>query len=211
MTIAYMFLTGSHNEIPVRTSANLPQDTLLINKGTVIESHDMPLPTRHVTSDQGKRETGKISEINPDKMLAGEAALPDLHSETDRIERLDSPSPLEVKIPDGAIIAYIPGSTELVGRRAQALPSFFDDGRSNVDRFIARFFHEKIMNEKNPGDRPVESIEIAEAGITGINKLFGWDMELQKETDENGIITSYYFNSRLLKFNTPVKKQGKEL
>jgi hypothetical protein len=211
LTIAYMFLTGSHNENPFRTSVNLPPDTLLINKGTVIESHDRTASTKHVVSDQGMLRTGRISEINPDNLLADEADLPDLPLKTDKIERLDSPSPLEVKIPDGAIIAYIPNSTELVGRRVQALPSFFYDRRSNVDRFLAKFFHERIMNEKNLGDKPVGSIEIAEAGITGINKLLGWDMELQKKTDENGIITSYYFSSRLLKFNTPVKKQVKEL
>jgi hypothetical protein len=90
------------------------------------------------------------------------------------------------------------------------IPPLIDD-RSNVQRFLARFFHEKIMKDKNSGNRPVESFEIAVAGITGLNKLFGWDMALHKNTDDNGEIRSYNFTSKLLKFNAPVKKTINQL
>jgi len=85
------------------------------------------------------------------------------------------------------------------------------DNRSNVELFLARLFHERIMKDKNAGTRPVESFEIAQAGITGLNKLFGWEIALQKNTDENGDTRSYNFSSRLLKFNAPVKKPVKPL
>ncbi len=78
--------------------------------------------------------------------------------------------------------------------------------RSNVDRFIARLFHGVIMNDTLSGDRPVKSFDLAIAGITGINKLLGWDMTLDKITDEKGELRSYYFASGLLKFNAPAKK-----
>ena len=83
--------------------------------------------------------------------------------------------------------------------------------RSNVQLFLARLFHEKIMKDTNSGTRPVESYEIAQAGIKGLNKLFGWEIALQKNTDENGDIRSYNFSSRLLKFNAPVKKSVQAL
>jgi len=83
--------------------------------------------------------------------------------------------------------------------------------RSNVQLFLARLFHEKIMKDKNAGTRPVESFEIAQAGIKGLNKLFGWEIALHKNTDENGDIRSYNFSSGLLKFNAPVKKSVKPL
>ncbi len=84
------------------------------------------------------------------------------------------------------------------------IPDF--DDRSNVNRFLSKFFHEKILKDESAGDKPVRGYEIAEAGITGLNKLFGTELALYRNTDENGEVTSVYFSSRLLKFNAPVKK-----
>ncbi|HSL86673.1 MAG TPA: hypothetical protein VK861_07035, partial [Bacteroidales bacterium] len=83
---------------------------------------------------------------------------------------------------------------------------FADDGRSNVNRFFARVFHEKIMRDTTAGEKPVRAYDIAEAGIAGLNKLFGTEMALQRNTGKNGEVTSVYFSSRLLKFNAPVRK-----
>jgi len=85
------------------------------------------------------------------------------------------------------------------------------DERSKAGQFIAKFFHEKIMKDTTAVNRPVESYEIAVAGITGLNKLLGWEMSLQKNADENGDVKSYYFSSRLLKFKSPVKKSTNNL
>lgn len=82
----------------------------------------------------------------------------------------------------------------------------FEDGRSNVSRFLARFFREKILNEDASADSPLKAYEIASAGVTGLNKLLGWDMTLDKNNDENGEVKSIYFSSKILKFNAPVKK-----
>jgi hypothetical protein len=81
-----------------------------------------------------------------------------------------------------------------------------DDGRSNVGRFISKTFREKILRDKTSPDSPLKGYEIAEAGVTGLNKLLGWEMALDKNSDENGELSSVYFSSKLLKFNTPVKK-----
>jgi hypothetical protein len=81
-----------------------------------------------------------------------------------------------------------------------------DDGRSNIARFISKTFREKILKEKASSDSPIKGYEIAEAGVSGLNKLLGWEMELDKNNDENGELSSVYFSSKLLKFNTPIKK-----
>jgi hypothetical protein len=81
-----------------------------------------------------------------------------------------------------------------------------DDGRSNVSRFISKTFREKILREKTAPDSPLKGYEIAEAGVTGLNKLLGWEMALDKNNDGNGELSSVYFSSKLLKFNSPVKK-----
>jgi hypothetical protein len=82
----------------------------------------------------------------------------------------------------------------------------FEDDRSNVSRFFSRFFREKILNDGTSGDNPLKAYEIAEAGVTGLNKLLGWEMTLDKNNDKNGEVKSIYFSSKILKFNTPVKK-----
>jgi hypothetical protein len=82
----------------------------------------------------------------------------------------------------------------------------YDDGRSKLGRFISKTFREKILKEKSAKDTPLKGYEIAEAGVTGLNKLLGWEMALDKKTGENGELKSVYFSSKLLKFNAPVKK-----
>lgn len=85
------------------------------------------------------------------------------------------------------------------------LPSEIDD-RSKIGKFIAKTFREKILKETVTQDTPLKAYEIAEAGITGLNNLFGWEMALDEKNDENGQLKSVYFSSRVLKFNAPVKK-----
>ena len=82
-----------------------------------------------------------------------------------------------------------------------------EDERSNVGKFISKTFREKLLKEKKPNSTPINGFEIAEAGITGLNKLFGWQMALGKKEDENGQPKSVYFSSDILKFNAPVKKR----
>jgi hypothetical protein len=85
-------------------------------------------------------------------------------------------------------------------------PPPFNDGRSKISRFIAKTFREKILKEKIAKDSPLKGYEIAEAGVSGLNKILGWEMALDERKDENGELQSVYFSSRILKFNAPVKK-----
>ncbi len=97
---------------------------------------------------------------------------------------------------------------KLVAYRAPALTAVDDDyeDRSRLGKFIAKTFREKILREKASSDAPLKAYEIAEAGITGLNKLLGWEMALNEKKDANGEISSVYFSSKVLKFNAPVKK-----
>jgi hypothetical protein len=80
------------------------------------------------------------------------------------------------------------------------------DDRSNVNRFLSKAFREKILKEEISPDNPLKGYEIAEAGVSGLNKLFGWEMALEENNNENGELQSVYFSSRILKFNAPVNK-----
>ena len=80
------------------------------------------------------------------------------------------------------------------------------DERSGFSRFIARILRDKILKTIDQEKGRLKAYEIADAGILGLNKLFGWKMSLQKNKNEKGEIKSFYFSSKLLKFNVPVKK-----
>jgi hypothetical protein len=75
-----------------------------------------------------------------------------------------------------------------------------------VGNFLKRLIREKILKSGAYEKGNLKAYEVADAGITGINKLFGSNMTLQKTIDEKGEVSSVYFNSKLLKFNAPVKK-----
>jgi hypothetical protein len=81
-----------------------------------------------------------------------------------------------------------------------------EDDRSAIGKFIARTLRSRILKEKQVTDKPIQTYELAEAGIDGLNKLLGWQMALEKTSDSTGNVKSLYFSSRMLKFNAPVKK-----
>jgi hypothetical protein len=96
-------------------------------------------------------------------------------------------------------------STLMVLNSTVAVPDE-DDGRPKLSKIIAKAFREKILKEKKAKDSPLKIYEIAEAGVSGLNKLLGWQMALDKKNDEYGELKSVYFSSKILKFNAPVKK-----
>jgi len=84
--------------------------------------------------------------------------------------------------------------------------SVSDDGRSRIRKFIAKTFREKILKENTNQDSPLKAFEFAEAGVSGLNKLLGWEMVLDEKKNSNGEPESVYFSSKILKFKAPVKK-----
>jgi hypothetical protein len=102
--------------------------------------------------------------------------------------------------------AEIPGKSLVEVSSVSLLPSE-EDERSRAGKFISRTFREKLLKEKKPDEGPVKGYEVAEAGVNGLNKLFGWQMKFDRKTDKTGQATSIYFRSKLLTVNAPVKKR----
>jgi len=86
-----------------------------------------------------------------------------------------------------------------------SLPEESED-RWAVGKFLAKSFREKILKQEIPDESPIKGYEIAEAGVTGINKLLGWQMALEKNSDSNGEVKSVYFSSKILKIQAPVNR-----
>jgi hypothetical protein len=74
--------------------------------------------------------------------------------------------------------------------------------------FIAKSFRQIILNDKNATTERVKPIELADATVTGINKLLGWEMKLEKKSDDSGTLNSISFASQLIKFEHNIKNSG---
>jgi hypothetical protein len=104
------------------------------------------------------------------------------------------------------LVKRIIRDTLIASRQTFIIPDV-EDERSRAGKFISKTFREKFLKEKTPPDTPLKGYEIAEAGVTGLNKLFGWQMVLDMNNDANGRPSSVNFSSKILKFNAPVKKK----
>lgn len=192
-------LTANSATIPEENGTPAESGITAVNGN---ENESAALQERVKKDPASNRETTRplIAELTEDvpSLTATDQEVP---AEISRFSLEPVPLALHMAIrgidnPSGTLIAFTP----------EIRVPLFDDGRSNVNRFLARVFHEKIMRDTIAGDRPVKVYDIAGAGIAGINKLFGTALALEKNTDDTGEVTSVYFSSRLVKFNAPVRK-----
>jgi len=112
------------------------------------------------------------------------------------------------KIPLHSVIK-ITGSNQgmtLVSSDIIMLSPDVEDERSRINKFMAKTFRTRVLGENTSADSPIKGYELAEAGVTGLNKLLGWDMALEKTNNVKGELQSVQFSSKLLTFNAPVKK-----
>jgi hypothetical protein len=205
LVIAFLSLPANIKKETQQLAQNSAPDTILMElRPAILIKEPLTYPDQNTFSSKIRKsitETG-ISEV---PVFIAEQADQEMAYSTPVIHRSEPLSMLKIEIPENTIMNYRAYDNVLKAYKHGYIPPLIDE-RSNVERFLARFFHEKIMRDPISGNRPVESYEIAVAGITGLNKLFGWEMALQKNTDANGEVRSYYFTSKLLKFNAPVKK-----
>jgi hypothetical protein len=72
----------------------------------------------------------------------------------------------------------------------------------SLSEYARKQLSEKVLGTIIPADSHISAWQLADAGITGLNKLTGGQMKLEKTTGHDGHVTSYSFNSRLLSFST---------
>ncbi len=211
LIVAYLFLPVDLKKEPSQTTQNITADTLLLK---------IPPAIINKKSEAARRERTLLPELKniiPDPGVSGlnitqaEKAGEENPDPITGFHREAYLSSLAIPVADNILNISRPSENVLLPFTTVVITPLTGDDRSNVDRFVARLFHELIMRDTISGDRPVESYELASAGITGLNKLLGWEMALSRNTGESGEIKSYYFSSKLVKFNAPVKKTGNEM
>lgn len=200
--VAIIIMTGVFNRT-VRVEENT---TIALEKTTPLPPSDL----RTIVENRNQALNEKPSPAQrKNTQLVGENRQSSPAEPENKIEKASAPEkvnrivPLSIteNVPENSLIA--------VNIALKPVPENDpDDGRSNIGRFIAQRFRSKVLDEPAASDKPLKGYEIAEAGIDGLNKLLGWQMALTTKNDENGDVKSVNFNSRMLKFNTPVKNNG---
>jgi len=204
--IVYSVIPGTTSLKLRNTTHNMVSDSTLRSPSTVIadrkisDSIQVPLQKNSKNKSAGIQKGNAVS-ANPDlKIKIAEDSL---------ATKID---PREIRISKVAALRQIDLGKEVVSNTLVASNQIINipepgDERSKAGKFISKTFREKILKEKAPHDAPLKGFEIAEAGVAGLNKLFGWQMALDMKNDDNGQPKSVYFSSKILKVNAPVKKR----
>ncbi len=203
LIIGTFMFTGEkeEKEIFAAENTNQKQTEPVLNTTTSAIPVINPVKPAEPKSPEKKRMT----DINADALPSpAEPVTEILTAEPTRI-LADIPSKVTVSLP--SVTGPVGMNNLMLASNRLKYPEYVDDGRSNVEKFIARNFREVLLREEIPADTKLKSYEIAEAGIDGLNKLLGWEMTLVKNNDEEGDVKSVSFNSKLLKFNSPVKNE----
>jgi len=141
-----------------------------------------------------KKGVSPVKKSNENKNTSQPQRLnPSFHIKLASITDGEIPAPT---IERGKIIYSTPTS-----KNQQNTPEYL-----SLSEYASKQFTEKILGAKDINTTHLSGWQIADAGISGINKLTGGKMKLDKKTDEEGNVTSYSFNSKLLSFSTTNSK-----
>ena len=200
----------------------LKPESLPVNPGktaqTIIPVNQIQEPPLTMVPEKKQRKEKKqqSGKTNKDLMaMSDRHSIPGNKSDSDtaiptdtRIRDTDAQYPIinKVRVNFNSELSGKSLPNDLIVLNHTPIVPLFDDGGSRLSHFIAKTVREKILKEKTVKEGPLKGFEIAEAGVTGLNKLLGWDMTLDEKKDVNGELKSVYFSSRILKFNAPVKK-----
>jgi len=84
-----------------------------------------------------------------------------------------------------------------------AVPEF-KNRHLSVKSIIAGVINKEVFNRDRKAK--IEMFDVAQASLNGINRITGSNMSLTRIYDENGAPDKTEFNSRLIAFSTPAKK-----
>ena len=189
-----------------RSAQNLVSDSTLQRQSSVNKTDKIStdIPIESVTQ---KRDI-RIAKIQNKSHINTNSDLTIAISDDSSVKKTDNQQVTVNKIPVSPHVFLDKGiisSNTLITSNSIVINPEVEEERSKIGRLISKTFREKLLKEKTPTDKPLKGYEIAAVGVTGINKLFGWEMALNEKNDENGQIKSVYFSSKILKFSAPVK------
>lgn len=170
-------------------------------KNTKIEKQIQNASILAISTTKQKKQTGNfkkgeapVKKSNENKNTSQPQRLnPSFHIKLASLTETEIQSPT---IERGKITYSNPSSAN-----KQSTPEYL-----TLSEYASRQFNEKVLGSRELTNTRISGWQIADAGISGINKLTGGKMKLDKKTDEEGNITAYSFNSKLLSFSTTNSK-----
>ncbi|MBE0676016.1 MAG: hypothetical protein IH591_15270 [Bacteroidales bacterium] len=203
--LAAITLTAAASVAVVMLAVRQPAvNTLpLTAQGTIIKP-ETTTPAVSTTVQQTEQNIAPISSaptLPAVKVAETKTTLPEaeLHLMAERIEFAPvSGTPVAVNLAPGI-------DNPILAEIYYKEPVAFREQLSLKDH-LAIAFRERLMGEDIPDASPLKAYEIAGVSITGINRLLGWEMNLDVSSKEKGEVNALAFSSRLIKFQTPVKK-----
>jgi len=198
------YITGINDN----TASNIRIDSALRQPVEIVINKSVPLYERPLTADVRQEIPVKsVTEPSSGEITAENIASTAGDSQALTRKTNDIPILMVNLSPKIDLNLQKPEYILIASNNSYIKPEFTsDDGRSRLSKFIARTFREKILKTEPYNESRLKSYEIAEAGIKGLNKLFGFEMALQKTYDDAVELKSIYFSSKILKFNAPVRK-----
>jgi hypothetical protein len=206
LIVSYLFIPGN------RLYRERDFSKLIVNEGRVINS-----PFVQQIKSEYPKEQKQLVKINNDIAPASVNKLTALFSYSDSAEKNIIETTRQIVYEETIHSAEILRYSDILPLYHTGIQNsglihlslnneIIDEQRWAVGRFFAKIFREKILKENTIDDSPIKGYEIAEAGVTGLNKLLGWEMAFEKNNDENGELKSIYFSSKILKVQAPVNK-----
>jgi hypothetical protein len=204
--ITYSVLPGNTSLKNNSSAQNFVSDSTLQKPSQVTETERISTDIIPLPAEQ-KRESSFSKTLKADPVITN-SDLISAHSDESLVRKTDNQEITVDKVPVHTQIDLnnVTISNTLIALNTIIYIPEVEDERNKAGRFFSKTFREIFLKEKPPTDTPLKGYEIAEAGVTGLNKLFGWEMALDKRNDDNGQLKSVYFSSKILKFNAPVKK-----
>lgn len=201
----YLIPRGAENRNDQQASVPLPDTTPV----TFIIEKKNPVIAKTEKSADGKKRSYPLNIISniPSLATAENNPTPELMPDNTGKETSTESFPLsQAMVPAVKGIVFLSPDMFLTASNNSYTPLYVDEERSRLRKSFASTFREKVLKEKFYTDGPLKPIEIARAGVDGLNKLLDWKMELRETRNDEGAVKSVYFSSALLTFNAPVKK-----
>jgi hypothetical protein len=207
LIVVYTLIPSTTSSEKKNTAQSQVADSMIKRPSSEIARESRVLESKSETTEKiaenrfasAKKKINIITPHRDTTALSADTFITTIDNPKMSVEKVPVHSPVELRkgIADNTLVQSIP-KPEISVTRAE---------KNHSAGFISKTFREKILRIKTPDETPVTGYEIAEAGVSGLNKLLGWEMALDMKKDENGQPKSVSFSSGILKIQAPVKKR----
>ena len=182
----------------------LSKNTVPVVEDPKVQNNEFIEPeSKDVIAEVSKNKKVFVSDFNKPKEnetvvedVVNETLIAKIERPTENINALQSKTPLittHTKVDD--YTTYIDVKQTVI---LDTKPEYL-----NIKSYLAQTFNKRVLKKEK---KKIELFDIAQAGVVGLNKVFGGNMKLERVYNENGELDKTEFTSNLVAISSPVKK-----